>query len=120
VRQTRHDIEVDYCPNDHGMWLDLNELDELEDKAFDSDDEEGTLIFSSTPTDNHCPKCNTLHKRFQYRMYDLELEYCENKDGFSLDAGEDDRVLELMRQRKRDMARKFDDEKDWQSTVRHL
>jgi Zn-finger nucleic acid-binding protein len=120
VPQTRHGLEVNYCTNDHGMWLNLNELDELEDEAFDQDDEKGTLIFSSTPTDNHCPKCNALLKRFQYRLYDLTLEYCEKKDGFWLTAGEDDRILELMKQRKRDMERKFDAESEWKSTIKHF
>jgi Zn-finger nucleic acid-binding protein len=120
VRQTRHGIEVDYCTNDHGMWLDFNELDELEDEAFNEDDEKGTLIFSSTPTDDHCPKCNALLKQFQYRLYDLTLEFCENKDGFWLTAGEDERVLQLMRQRKKEMKQKFDAEKEWKATIRHL
>jgi Zn-finger nucleic acid-binding protein len=30
-------IEVDRCSSCDGMWLDLHELDQLEDKAFDRD-----------------------------------------------------------------------------------
>jgi len=120
VRKIRHGIEVDYCTNDHGMWLDFKELDQLEDEAFKEDDEKGTLIFSNTPTDYHCPKCNSQLKQFQYRLYDLTLEFCENKDGFWLDAGEDERVLQLMKQRQKDMKKKFDAEKEWKTTIRHL
>ena len=103
VKQIRHGIEMDCCTNDHGMWLDAQQLDQLEDEAFKKDDEKGTLIFSSTPSEFKCPKCNTPLKQFDYRLYDLTLEYCENKDGFWLDAGEDDRVLQLMKKRRKDI-----------------
>ena len=119
VKQTRHGIEVDYCTNDHGMWLDAQELDQLEDEAFKKDDEKGTLIFSSTVSNFKCPKCNTPLKQFDYRLYDLTLEYCENKDGFWLDAGEDERVLQLMKQRKKDMVSKHETETEWKNVERH-
>jgi Zn-finger nucleic acid-binding protein len=119
VKQTRHGIEVDYCANDHGMWLDAQELDQLEDEAFKEDVEKGTLIFSSTVSNFKCPKCNTPLKQFDYRLYDLTLEYCENKDGFWLDAGEDERVLQLMKQRKKDMVSKHETETEWKNVERH-
>ena len=116
----RHAIEVECCPNDHGMWFTLNELEDLENEAFVQDDEKGSLILSSTQSKYKCPACNSEMKRFLYRMYDIELEYCENEHGFWLEAGEDDRVLQLMNQRKRDMERKLDAELHWQTTIRHL
>jgi len=119
VKQIRHGIEVDTCPNDNGMWLDAQELNQLEDEAFKADEEKGTLIFSSTVSNFKCPKCNTPLKQFDYRLYDLTLEYCENKDGFWLDAGEDERVLQLMKQRKKDMANKQEAETGWKSVERH-
>lgn len=120
TNQSRHGIEVEYCPSDHGMWFTLKELQELEDRAFNEEEEKGTLILSSTPASYSCPICNSKLRQFQYRMYDLILEYCENKHGFWLEAGEDDRIIELMRQRKKDEQRKFNAEAHWQSTVRHL
>jgi len=120
VKITRHGIEVDYCTNDHGMWLDFTELDQLENEAFNDEDEKGSLIFSSTTTENRCPKCNVQLKQFKYRAYDLTLEFCENKDGFWLDAGEDDRIIQLMKQRKKDMERKFDSEEKWQDIIKHI
>jgi len=47
------------------------------------------------------------------------LEYCENKDGFWLDAGEDDRVLQLMKQRKKDMVNKREADAEWKDEERH-
>jgi len=49
VKKTRYGIEVDYCPNDHGTWLDYQELDQLEDRKDRIDDEKGSLILSTPP-----------------------------------------------------------------------
>ena len=119
VKQVRHGIEVDYCTNDHGMWLDVQELDQLENESFKEEDEKGALIFSDTSSDFKCPKCNTPLKQFDYRLYGLTLEYCENKDGFWLDAGEDERILELMKQRKKDMRNKSESETEWKDAEHH-
>lgn len=113
VKQVRHNLEVNSCPQDHGMWLEFNELDELEDEVFDVDAYKGTLIFSDSITNFHCPQCNALLKQFQYRLYDLTLEYCDKMHGFWLDAGEDDRVLELMAEQKRNARRKLAAEGEW-------
>ncbi len=120
VTQDRHGLTVEACQNDHGMWLTIQELDELENEAFNDEEEKGSLMLSSTPAKYNCPVCNSQLRRFDYRMYDLTLEYCENKHGFWLEAGEDDRILELMKQRKKDEERKYGAEAHWQSTVRHL
>jgi Zn-finger nucleic acid-binding protein len=113
-------IDVDFCDNCQGMWLDADELDELEDKAFDEDDLKGSLVVSSSPSDRHCPHCDSQLKKFQYRLYSLELDYCESGHGYWLDAGEEKRVLELMNQREKDMERKFDAESEWKKTLKKL
>ena len=64
-------IEVDSCPNCRGMWLDVHELDRLEDVVFDDDARKGSLIHSQKRTDHHCPRCETVMFEFQYRLYDL-------------------------------------------------
>ncbi len=120
TNQTRHGIGVQSCSMDHGMWFTMQELDELENEAFNDEEEKGSLMLSSEPASYKCPVCDSLLRKFDYRMYDLQLEYCENKHGFWLDAGEDDRILELMKERKRDEQRKFNAEAHWQSTVKHL
>jgi Zn-finger nucleic acid-binding protein len=72
--------------------------DELEDEAFDfGDDEKGTLIFSAVATSRKCPQCSKPMKSFKYRLYDLEIDFCEDGHGFWLDADEDKRILELMK-----------------------
>jgi Zn-finger nucleic acid-binding protein len=113
-------IDVDFCDNCRGMWLDADELDELEDKAFDEDDLKGSLMVSSSTGNRHCPHCDSRLKKFQYRLYSLELEYCDNDHGYWLDAGEEKRVLELMKQREQDMERKFDAESEWQKMLKKL
>jgi len=110
-------MEVDHCGNCGGMWLDLQELDQLEDLAFDEDELKGTAMVSSTPTDRRCPHCGSQLQRFKYRFHSLELEFCENKHGYWLDDDEEKRVLELMEEREDDMRRKFAAEAEWEQTL---
>lgn len=120
VKQSRYGMEVDYCDNCHGMWLDFQELDLLEDREFSDDDYKGTLIFSGTATSYRCPHCKGELKQFQYRLHDLTLEYCESKHGFWLDTSEEKRVVELMQQRAKGMERKLDAETEWKTALRRL
>jgi Zn-finger nucleic acid-binding protein len=114
-------IEVDYCPNCRGMWLDFDELDRLEDVAFDDDAHKGSLVHREAVTQFPCPHCGNALYEFQYRLYNLRLDFCsENKHGFWLDAGEDERVLEIMRQRSAEINRKLDAEGEWRGVLKHL
>jgi Zn-finger nucleic acid-binding protein len=36
----RHGVEIDYCPDCRGVWLDRGELDKIIDRADDDDDED--------------------------------------------------------------------------------
>ena len=121
IPTNRHGIAVNYCQSCKGMWLEHQELEELEDKVFDfGDDEKGTLIFSSTTTTAKCPECDALLRRFKYRLYDLEMEYCENGHGYWLDEDEDTRVLELMRKEETKFQRKLLAEDKWTAMVQHM
>ena len=98
-------IEIDRCTSCRGMWLDYHELDELEDIVFDDDDAKASLMYSHTQTDLPCPHCNEALRRFNYRGWDLELDFCENEHGYWLDEGEEKRILDLMKQRIKDLNR---------------
>lgn len=117
----RHKIKVNYCQSCKGMWLEHQELNQLEDEAFDfGDDAKGTLFMSATPTTAKCPECQAPLKRFQYRFYDLEMEACENQHGYWLDEDEDTRVLGLMKQEEKDYERKVLAEDQWAKTLTRM
>ncbi|MDE2235032.1 MAG: zf-TFIIB domain-containing protein [Gammaproteobacteria bacterium] len=117
----RHKLNMNYCPSCKGMWLEQQELGELEDEAFDiGDDAKGTLAFSTTPTSTKCPECNSPLQKFNYRFYDLEMELCPNQHGYWLDEDEDNRVLELMKQEEKDVKRKVLAEDQWNRTLNRL
>jgi len=113
-------IEVDRCPNCEGMWLDYGELDQLEDTVFDKDELKASLMFRSFEGELICPKCGGRMQRFNYRDYNLELDFCEQGHGTWLDAGEEKRVLELMEQRIKDLDRKAKAEAEWGDFLRKL
>jgi len=103
------------------MWLEFQELEQLEDEAFDfGEHAKGTLVFSSSPTTDKCPECDLLLQRFKYRFYDLEMEFCENLHGYWLDDDEDTRVLELMKQEEAHLQRKLLAEDKWGRTLKHM
>jgi Zn-finger nucleic acid-binding protein len=113
-------IEVESCPGCEGLWLDVHELDELEDKVFAEDELKGTTVFQARPSDGECPQCNVRMKRFNYRYYDLELDFCPQQHGFWLDKGEERRVLVLMKEEASRLKRKFDLEGSWGDVLTRL
>jgi Zn-finger nucleic acid-binding protein len=107
AQKTRDGVQMEVCPSCQGMWVTRQELTQLEDEVFDfGDDEKGSLMLGSTPSGRKCPECGKAMQTFQYRLYDLELEFCEEQHGYWLDADEDKRVLELMKKEERDLGRK--------------
>ena len=113
-------IEVDRCPTCQGMWLDYEELDQLEDIALDQDEIKGTLVYSPLKGKLACPKCGEAMQRFDYRGYSLEIDLCEEGHGTWLDAGEDKRILEIMEQRIKDLDRKAKAENEWEGFLQKL
>jgi len=121
VPTKRNHIDLEYCQSCRGMWLSRQELEQLEDEVFDfGDDKKGSLIFSAAATNCKCPECGKLMKRFQYRAYDLEMDFCEGGHGYWLDEDEDKRVLELMKKEEAGLERKVLAEERWASHLQHF
>jgi len=115
-----HGVDLEACPNCKGMWLSHAELEELEDKVFDlGDDEKGSLVFKSSTTTRKCPVCGQPMGRVDYRDYDLEIEFCALGHGYFLDGGEDERVLQLMREEEARLKRSHTAEEHWAGHLRH-
>jgi Zn-finger nucleic acid-binding protein len=113
-------MEVDYCPNCRGMWLDFNELDQLEDVVFDEDQYKGSLVHHESDVACPCPVCGGHLHEFQYRLYDLKLDLCPEKHGFWLDAGEDERVSEIMQAHRGRIRHKKEAESEWKQMLKGL
>ena len=106
-------IEVDRCPDCKGLWLDHHELDQLEDTVMDDDDLKGTMEYARRASGISCPKCSVLMTTFNYRAYNLPIDFCPEEHGFWLDNGEEERVVELIRQRTKDLKRSSNAEVEW-------
>lgn len=103
----RDGVDMEICPKCKGMWLTAQELAQLEDEVFDfGDAEKGSLMLASTPSTRKCPQCGNPMRSFEYREYDLEMDFCEALHGYWLTADEDKRVLELMRKEEKNLGRK--------------
>ena len=99
------DIDVDHCPQCKGLWLEFHELDQLEDHSMDSDDTKGMLEYARRESDISCPHCDELMETFNYRAHNLPIDHCTNEHGYWLDEGEEKKVLDIMKQRVRDLKR---------------
>ena len=107
-------IEVDRCAECSGRWLDQHELDELEAKtAPDPDTRKGMIEYSKRQSELGCPQCGKRMEAFNYRANPLELDRCPDEHGYSLDAGEEVRVGDLIDQRVRDLYRAASAEASW-------
>jgi len=114
-------VDMEICQTCKGMWLTRQELNALEDEVFDfGDDEKGSLVFGSGASPRQCPECGRSMNRFEYRFYDLDMDFCGGGHGFWLEAGEDRRVLELMKKEEAGLERKVLAEDRWASHVKHL
>ena len=107
------DIDVDHCPQCKGLWLEFHELDQLEDHSMDSDDTKGMLEYARRESDISCPHCDELMETFNYRAHNLPIDHCTNEHGYWLDEGEEKKVLDIMKQRVRDLKRSSSAEESW-------
>jgi Zn-finger nucleic acid-binding protein len=113
-------IEVDRCETCSGRWLDANELDELEATAAGEESRRGMIEYSKRDSEIACPKCGKRMTAFNYRANNLELDSCPDDHGYWLDAGETDRVVDLIEQRVRDLNRAASAEASWGGFVQKL
>lgn len=112
-------VEVEACPDCEGMWLTPAELDQLENEAFDDEANKGSLFLVTQDTNLKCPECSALLKRFNYRFFDLELDFCPGH-GFWLEKDEDNRILELMAGEESRMEHAEKAEDKWARRMNHL
>jgi len=111
---------VDRCSSCNGIWLDYEEIDQLEDTVFDEDDIKGSMMFRSYLGDMLCPKCSVSMQMFHYRAFDVELDFCPDGHGFWLDSGEEKKVLDIMKKRGEDLKRIKKAESEWYRTLRKM
>ena len=107
------DIDVDHCPQCKGLWLDFHEMDQLEDHSMNDDARKGMIEYARRESDISCPHCNEQMETFNYRANNLPIDHCKNEHGYWLDAGEEKKVLETMKQRVQDLKRTDSAEASW-------
>jgi Zn-finger nucleic acid-binding protein len=108
-----HGIEIDRCPACHGAWYDFDELAALESTVAREDAVSGMVEYSKHDSTLHCPVGGEPMVAFNYRAYNLELDGCPAEHGFWLDAGESERVREIMRERVSGLRRAGSAQKAW-------
>jgi Zn-finger nucleic acid-binding protein len=114
-------IQVDHCPSCNGRWLDHHELDELEATVPSTPEQRrATIRYAKRESELACPKCGKTMSAFNYRAYNLELDTCDDKHGFWLDAGEEGRVRDIIEERIRGLSRAASAEAAWDGFLDRL
>jgi Zn-finger nucleic acid-binding protein len=106
-------IEVDHCPQCNGRWLDHHELEHLEATVADEGQRSGMIDYAKKDSEMLCPVCSKKMVAFNYRAYNLELDTCEDQHGYWLDAGEEGRVRDVMKERVEGLSRAANAEESW-------
>lgn len=78
VMSERHGIEIDYCPQCRGIWLDRGELDKIIDRSLSAPSEQRMASVPSSHTnqpahsqDSHSSNHNSSYKKREGFLSDL-------------------------------------------------
>ena len=115
---SEYGVEVDRCGTCNGAWYDNDELAALESTIASDDDRKGMIDYAKRESELDCPVCKKRMRAFNYRAYNLELDACTDDHGFWLDAGEANRVREIIEERVAGLRRAGQAEVDWANAKR--
>ena len=110
--------ESSTCPKCDGVWITLEVLEALEDRAANADMVKGQRQYGKHEVDHDCPHCSKGMVRFRYRGYNLEIESCPSGAGFWLDKSEDREIRDVMKRRTSNLARASSAERSWHNARR--
>jgi hypothetical protein len=111
-------FEIDYCNTCHGIWLDPQELEAIQEIKVNDYKSElkqipdyvGSSFLMSESRDNNqivCPRCSSVMERKEYGYCSqVYVDYCINGHGIWLDEGEL-KDLELFYERSRHETREI-------------
>jgi Zn-finger nucleic acid-binding protein len=98
------DVEIDYCPECRGVWLDRDEIRELADKSDEALGELRELVQEGAPAaparssvDRPCPAC--AGKLTLAVFGSIYMEHCTLCEGIYLDRGELDKAMFVVKAR---------------------
>lgn len=90
-------VEIDYCSNCSGIWLDEGELELL--YSMDKSENELKKLFqeskSSKEKSYKCPICRKRMLKTQFNETELIIDKCPQNHGLWFDKGELEKVLSI-------------------------
>lgn len=90
-------VEIDYCTNCSGIWLDKGELELL--YSLDESKDELKILFtenkSITEKSYKCPICRKRMIKIQFNNSEFVIDKCPDNHGLWFDKGELENILTL-------------------------
>ncbi len=90
-----HSIEIDYCTNCNGIWLDAGEMELM----IDNETERARLLQSLMVINNskekklRCPVCRKKMEKVKHRQVDIITDKCVKNHGIWFDKGELEEII---------------------------
>lgn len=90
-------VEIDYCTNCSGIWLDKGELEILYSPDESKDELENLFAENKSIKEksHKCPICKKRMKKIQLNNSELVIDKCPDNHGFWFDKGELEEALRL-------------------------
>ena len=103
------DVEIDYCPDCRGLWLDKDEIRMLAEKSDTALDELRHLVQEGAPpgpakssVERPCPSCG---EKLSLAVFgSIYMEHCPLCEGLYLDRGELDKAMFVVKARGNEIA----------------
>lgn len=80
-----NEVELDYCPNCEGVWLDQGELELLLEMGDNMDLSD---VSGSEKSKRRCPRCHKRMIKGNFPGTEVEVDICTRDGGLWLDKGE--------------------------------
>lgn len=97
------EVEVDYCPDCHGLWLDKDEILQLVEKSDDALGDLRDLLETPVPplsvplVERACPACRG---KLSVALFEgVAIRHCAECDGIFLERGELDKAITAIKLR---------------------
>lgn len=108
-RKLVEEVELDWCPSCHGLWLDRDEIQQLVAKSDTALEELRRLVQQQRGSEEArsgspqpCPACQGKLSVALLGMFNIE--HCTACGGIFLDRGELERMIQLIRDRQNRVA----------------
>src|SRR4051794_18914663 len=93
--ETIKGVDIERCAQCTGIWLTAPDLENLQDRDFETNELENASILEAKESDLSCPFCQDKMQRVNYDRYDMRLDFCP-RHGYWISKEQQEKVLRFL------------------------